>query len=808
MSQTTRLDLNLLLPDVPDTQDACVGRLLAAFEGLPGIEEVHVVQEEGKTQLCLHYDPDVVPLADLERRAQAAGSEVTTRYGHALLPIRSIGAEDASRRIESALQGQKGVMVASVSVPAQVVRVEWDRTETTRAVIEGVLMKMGVYAPVKRAIGCCDHDHEDGEADGHDHDHEHDHDKKPNWFVQNRELSWSLGAGAVLAGTWLAERFAGLPHPFAIGLYALSYLFGGWDLASHWTKSAFKGKFTFDIDLLMLLAAIGAAILGDWPEGAFLLFLFSLAHALEHLAMDRARNAIEALSELTPDVARVRRDGKDLQVPIEEVRLGETVIVLPGERLPVDGKVTSGSSAVNQAPITGESVPVEKAAGAGVFAGTINGEGVLEIKVERAAGERTLDRVIRMVEEAQTQKAPTERFVDRFSAILVPSVLVADVLLICVPPLLGLLPWADSFYRGMALLVAASPCALALGTPSAVLAGIAQAARHGILVKGGAHLENLGNVRAMAFDKTGTLTMGRPEVTDVVPFSGVSASELLGTAASVEKRSQHPLAEAVVRRAESDGLTVSEDVAGLQSVTGKGVRATLEGKPVEIGSLKLWDAVPDEIRNAADTLAKAGKSVMAVRAGERWLGTLGVADEPRPKVRETLDALRKLGVKPLVMLTGDNQGVGEAIGKSVGVDEVRAELMPEDKVTVIRDLMAKHGLVAMTGDGVNDAPALANATVGIAMGGAGTAVALETADVALMADDLGKLPYAVALARRSSATIRGNLTISLGVILVLVITTTTGLLRIGPAVFFHEGSTLVVIANSLRLLAFRETDAL
>lgn len=450
-------------------------------------------------------------------------------------------------------------------------------------------------------------------------------------------------------------------------------------------------------------------------------------------------------------------------------------------------------------------MPVGKGPGDQVFAGTINGDGALQIVTTRAAGDRTLDRVVQLVEEAQTQKAPTQQFTERFARIFVPAVLVADLLLIVLPPLLGFWDWGTSFYRGMALLVASSPCALALGTPSAVLAGIAQAARNGVLIKGGAHLENLGTVRAVAFDKTGTLTVGEPQVTDVVPVEGVQDTELLAVAAAVERHSQHPLAEAVVREAESKNLDIPA-AGDLESITARGVRSIVAGRTVEIGSLQLWEeqgvAVPQEIATAVARLQQEGRSTMAVRHGEQWLGVIGVADRPRERVASVLEALRAMGIESLTMLTGDNRGVGEAIAREVGVDSVRAELLPEDKVTAIKELLREHGHVAMVGDGVNDAPALANATVGIAMGGAGTAVALETADVALMGDDLGKLPFAVGLSRRARAVIRQNLYISLAVIAILIVATTTGVFGIGPAVLVHEGSTLVVIANALRLLTY------
>lgn len=827
MTTDLQLDLSLLLPDVHDTQDPCVGRLLSLIEGRPGISQAHIVQEEsgsdsgsgngsgtGKTFLCLHYDPAIIPLARVERLAQLNGAQVSERYGHDILELRAFGSEDAGQQIEQVLLGLNGVVAASANLAAQQVRVEYDRSQVSVEHIKTALDRTGYGATMSPAYvrdGQADHD-------GHDHsDHEghkehaghegHDHSvpEGAGWYARNKELTWSLISGALLLVGWIGETWLGFPTPLAIGIFVGAYLFGGYDLLRHAAGSLRQGRFSFDIDLLMLLAAVGAAILGEWAEGAFLLFLFSLAHALEHYALDRARGAIRALAELAPSVARVRRNGQESQVPVEELVRGDIVIVRPAERIPSDGQVRVGTSSVNQAPITGESIPVEKGPSDEVYAGTVNGEGALEIMVTRLVGDRTLDRVVKLVEEAQTQKAPTQSFTDRFEKVFVPAVLIADALLIVVPPLIGLWDWGTSFYRGMALLVAASPCALALGTPSAVLAGIAQAARRGVLIKGGMYLENLGTLKAIAFDKTGTLTVGKPEVTDVVALNGTTDAELVSIAAAAERRSQHPLAEAVVRHAEKSEFGL-EDVDDLQSITARGVRATVNGQVVEIGNLRLWDeggvVVPEEVRTEVAKLQSRGRSTIIVRYNERWLGVLGVADQPRHEVRAVLASLRAQNIRPIVMLTGDNQGVGEAIGREIGVDEVRAELLPEDKIASIKGLLETHGQVAMVGDGVNDAPALARATVGIAMGGAGTAAALETADVALMADDLTRLPFAVGLSRHARAIIRQNLYVSLGVIAVLIVATVTGLFGIGPAVFVHEGSTLVVVANALRLLTY------
>jgi Cd2+/Zn2+-exporting ATPase len=777
--KSVRIDLPVLLPEIPDARDACVQRLQALLSSRHGIEETHVLEEGGRSTLCVHYDADAITLDEVERVARAAGAEITERYGHRVWPLRAIAAEDAGQRIEKTLAAVPGVIAAAVNLPAQAARVEFERAKFRPEAVDEALRSEDAAAPAVPEI-------------------------RRSWYARNRELAWSLCAGALL-GVGFALGRAGVTPLLVVPVYAGSYVFGAYDLVRHATSGLRKGRFAFDIDLLMLLAAIGAAILGEWAEGAFLLFLFSLAHALEHSALGRARASIRGLADLAPPIARVQRGDRTEDVPVAQVQPGDRVLVRPAERIPVDGRIATGRSAVNQAPITGESVPVDKAEGDEVYAGTINGEGALTIETTKAAGDRTLDRVIKLVEEAQTQKAPTQVFTDRFERVFVPVVLVADVLVMTVPPSLGMWEWSTSFYRAMALLVASSPCALALGTPATVLAGIAQAARRGVLIKGGMHLENLGTIEAIALDKTGTLTIGQPEVTDVAPASGVTENELLQVTAAVERQSQHPLAQAVARRADAAGLPVLQ-AAPLESVTGRGVRSAVNGQAVEIGNARLFveggRAISEEIAAAASRLQAAGRSIMIVRMGDRWLGVLGLADRPREGVREVLDRLRRTGLKRIVMLTGDHRAVGEAIGKEVGVDDVRGELLPEDKVTAIQELLREHGRVAMVGDGVNDAPALAQATVGIAMGAAGTATALETADVALMADDLGRLPFAIGLSRRARGVIRQNLYLSLAVIAVLILATTTGIFGIGPAVLVHEGSTLVVIANALRLLLY------
>jgi len=591
----------------------------------------------------------------------------------------------------------------------------------------------------------------------------------------------------------------------ALVFYVLSYIAGGYDIATHAIPGLVKGK--FDTDVLMLAAAGGAALLGEWSEGAFLLFLFSLGHAGEHYALDRARRAVNALGELMPRTAYVKHGDEIVEQPVEQLQVGDVVVVRPGDRIPVDGTIASGRSSIDQSAITGESVPVEKAEGDEVFAGTINQENALDVSVTKLARDNTLSRIMQMVAEAQEQQSPTQQMTQKFTAKFVPAILIVVLLVIIIPPLIGWMPFQESFYRAMLLLVAASPCALAIGTPASVLAGIAQAARNGVLIKGGVHLENLGALNVLAVDKTGTLTEGRFEVTDTVALNGSGAEEVLSIAGAVEQQSNHPLALAVVRAAQEKGLDLPA-AGGLENVVGRGVKSEVDGRPVLIGSLNLFretdgHALDEEVIRTVERLENEGKTTMAISHGGQFLGVLALADRPRPGVKETLQKLRDLGIQKVIMLTGDNEAVARKIAEEVGVTDVKAGLLPEHKLETIQALQQEYGQVAMVGDGVNDAPALATATVGIAMGAAGTAVALETADVALMADDLGKLPFAVGLSRASRAIIRQNLAISLGVIGLLLLTSVLGLVQLSCTVVLHEGSTIVVVLNALRLLRYR-----
>jgi len=809
MIQKLRLEIPLLLPHIPDEQDGCVARLQETLSARRGVSQAHVVYDDGAARLCLHYDPELVSLAEMQRAAEQAGAELMDRYRHDVLPIDDMDCADCALVIEHSLGRLAGVLSAKVNYAAGRVWVEYDTATVRRGGILRRIESLGYHIL---------------------------EDKKETWWQRHGDLMLVGLAGLFLLVGWVGATFLGLPRPVAICFFVLAYVAGGYDISRHALPALFK--LHLDTDVLMLLAALGAAILGEWADGAFLLFLFGLGHVGEHYAMQRARYAIQGLADLAPKNARVRRDGQELETLATDLHLGDVVLVRNGERIPADGRVVRGQSAVDQSPITGESLPVDKAPGDEVFAGTINGDGSLELEVAKRAQDTTLSRVIQMVAEAQSQKSPTQRFTERFSRVFVPAVLALDALVILVPPMLGWISWSDSFLRGMALLVAASPCALVIGTPASVLAGIAQAARNGVLIKGGAHLENLGALDALAFDKTGTITRGRPEVTDVIVGDGrptgepgathfqsalhlksgthATSDDLLGLAAAAERGSSHPLAQAVVRAAAARGLALP-DTGHLEAVNGRGVRSSLDERPILIGNLRLFEgesiAVPEELRLTVQRLELEGKTTVLVYgpAPDKemcFLGIIALADTPRQTALTALRELKQLGIRKTVMLTGDNERVAAAIARRVGLTDYRANLLPGQKAEAVKSLTSQYGQVAMVGDGVNDAPALAQAAVGIAMGGAGTGLVLETADVALMADDLSRLPFAVGLGRATRRVIHQNLAIALGVILLLIVTSATGVLGLSMAVILHEGSTLLVVVNALRLLGFTHVESL
>jgi Cd2+/Zn2+-exporting ATPase len=631
-----------------------------------------------------------------------------------------------------------------------------------------------------------------GPARAHGHGHEHpaaEHARLPLDVL----ILTALAAALTLTGLFL-------DGPVATATFAGAMLAGGWMVAPPAWR-ALKAR-RLDMHVLMGLAAVGAAVIGEWAEGAAVLTLFAIAELLERGAMARARNAIAALMETAPHEARVRRDGVETVVPVEAVALGELVRVRPGERIPLDGVVTEGASAVNQAPITGEAMPADKLPGAEVYAGSLNGHGALEVRTTSLSGNTLLARIGDAVRHAQGSRAPVQSFVDRFARRYTPAVVVLAVLIAVVPPLLGVGPWGTWLYRALALLVIACPCALVISTPVTLVSGLTGAARDGVLIRGGAELERLATVDAVAFDKTGTLTEGRPVLTDLAPVGDGDAQGLLRLAAGVERDSEHPLAVAIVGAARDRALDLPLATA-FAAMPGKGARATVNGAPLYVGNRRMCDELGtchDDAHAAMDRFEGEGKTAILLTSESRSMGVLAVADRIRPEARACLDALARLGVTRTVLLTGDHRASAERVARELGLTEWRAGMLPEDKLAAVRELHATGRRVAVVGDGVNDAPALAAAHVGIAMGAAGTHVALETADVALMADDLGKLPVAIARARRTLGLVRQNVAFAIGVKAVFLVLAVLGQATLWMAVAADTGASLIVIANGLRAL--------
>lgn len=558
-----------------------------------------------------------------------------------------------------------------------------------------------------------------------------------------------------------------------------------------------------DMNLLMTVAVSGAMLIGEWSEGATVAFLFSLSLLLESWSVGRARNAISKLMDLSPPMANLKLAGGEIQtVPPAEVTVGSIVVIRPGDKLPLDGKVIAGSSSVNQASITGESVPVEKKVGDVVFAGTINGDGLLEVETTKIASDTMLAQIIRMVGDAQSKRAPSEMWVEKFAAIYTPAVMIAAILVFIVPPLLLGGAWSDWIYRALVLLVIACPCALVISTPVSIVAALAAAARHGVLIKGGLFVEIPSKLRAIALDKTGTITMGKPSVVQLVPMNGHDEEELLLRAGALEQSSTHPLALAIVAEVNSRGykLPVAEQ---FEIIQGKGAKGTIDGKMYWLGSHRYLEErgqeTPD-VHEQLEALQAAGRSIVVVGNDAHVCGFIALGDAIRPESADTIAELHRLGVEKVVMLTGDNAGTASLVSKAVGIDEVQAELLPEDKVNAVANLVERYDQVAMIGDGVNDAPALARATIGIAMGAVGSDAAIETADIALMADELAKVPWLINHSRRAMAIIKQNIIFSLAIKSLFVVLTFAGVSSLWGAIAADTGASLLVVANGLRLL--------
>lgn len=584
----------------------------------------------------------------------------------------------------------------------------------------------------------------------------------------------------------------------ANSLFAASILLGGFPLFKTGLKNLIR--LDFDMKTLMTVAIIGAAIIGEWREGAVVVILFAISEVLEGYSMDKARASIRSLMEMAPTEALVVRNGKELVLKAEDIEVGDLMLVKPGQMIAMDGVILEGASSINQAAITGESVPVEKAVNDEVFAGTLNVEGFLKIKVTKLVDDTTIAKIVHLVEEAQGERAPSQRFIDRFAKYYTPVIMVIAALVAVLPPLLFAASWQEWIYQGLAVLVVGCPCALVISTPVSIVTAIGNAARNGVLIKGGSFLEEAGALKAIAFDKTGTLTKGIPVVTDFISYT--NDEDLLSIVAALESKSQHPLANAIIQKAAYVNREI--EVEDFMSVTGKGIIGVVNGTEYRVGNIKLFDVIPNSIRNELTLLQEQGKTVMIVGTTREILALIAVADEVRESSRAVIERIHQLGMEHTILLTGDNHGTAKAIGNEAGVTQIEGELLPQDKLAFIKKLQSQYGRVAMVGDGVNDAPALAAATVGIAMGGAGTDTALETADIALMNDDLKKLPFTIKLSRKTLQIIKQNIALSIVVKLLALLLVVPGWLTLWIAIFADMGVTLLVTLNGLRLLRVKE----
>jgi len=809
---------------------SCAGKVEASVRELAGIEAIDPQVATGR--LTVEYDEAETDVDTIAARVEAAGYTVVDDGGETLrFSVPEMDCASCAGKVESALGAVDGIRAIETRPTTGTAVVTYDRDATTEGDLVAAIESAGYEVTETTAEG--------ETATGGT-------DESGSLWTSSRALkTWVSG---VFVAVGLLFEFLlrganaqvgsvlGSPLHVADALFLVAVATGGQEILRNGYYSLRNRN--LDIDLLMSIAILGALTASLafgralYFEAATLAFLFSVAELLERYSMDRARNSLAELMDLSPDEATVLRDGEEVTVPVDEVRVGDTVVIRPGEKIPMDGEVIDGTSAVNQAPITGESVPVDKTEGDEVYAGTINEEGYLEVQVTAAASDNTLSRIVQMVEDAQSNKTEREQFVERFSAYYTPVVVAFAVLVTLTSPAVFGVTWSTAVVYGLTLLVLACPCAFVISTPVSVVSGITSAAKNGVLIKGGNHLEAMGAVDVVAFDKTGTLTKGELTVTDVIPLNGNTEDEVLQCARGLEQRSEHPIGEAIVAQAGTAGVG-STEIDDFESITGKGVRADLDGTPHYAGKPGLFDdldfdlshvhATTDggvvtktaqqlcERNNCLDLLADTvpelqaeGKTVVIVGTDDEIEGIIAVADEVRPEAKAAVSRLRDLGVERTVMLTGDNERTAGAIAREVGVDDYRAELLPDEKVAAIEDLVAEYDGVAMVGDGINDAPALASATVGVAMGAAGTDTALETADIALMSDDLSKLPYLYELANDANGVIRQNIWASLAVKAGLALAVPFGYVPIWIAVLAGDaGMTTAVTGNAMRLSRIR-----
>lgn len=780
---TSRIDLDQILSPETISCENCLQRLEESVRGLPGVAAITF--DRRGTVATLEYDPSTTSPAAVEEILQYEGGALESTYVHDEFPIEGMDCADCAATLERGVSRMNGVQWATVNFAGGRMSVEYAAEQTNRETISKLVSSLGYR------VGTDSTGPDEGQSRG-------------AGILSKRE-NQRTAAGFIIVALGFAASLLASPGWMPTAFYIAAILVAGPPIARKGIATL-RATHRLDINVLMTIAVVGAGVIGEWFEAATVVILFSLGETLESYTMDRARRSIKSLMSLAPTEAIVRGPDGEQRVSVSTISPGDIVIVRPGDRMPVDGVIVAGTSTVNQAPVTGESMPVEKDPGSDVFAGTINGSGVLEVRASRPASDSTISRIIKMVEEAQAQKAPSQRFVDVFAMYYTPAVVVVAAFVALAPPLAFGGDWYTWIYRALVLLVVACPCALVISTPVSIVSAISNAARNGVLIKGGAYLEAAGALRAMAFDKTGTLTLGKPKVTSILPLNGMSETRLLQLAATVEQYSEHPLGEAIVASARDQGISLNgrrlEDV---QAHIGRGIEALVDGVSVRVGTraLVLADSLNIAVESRLDELERAGQTAVLVRSGDEVVGIIGLADELRPEAQATIRGLKAAGIKTTVMLTGDRQAVAESIAKVVEVDEVRAQLLPDQKVEAIEQLLHEHGSVGMVGDGVNDAPALARSTVGIAMGAAGSDTALETADVALMSDDLSKLAFTISLSRSAKRVIAQNVVLSLAIKAAFLVLAIGGVATLWEAIFADVGASLIVTVNGMRLLRLR-----
>ncbi len=766
--ETKEFDIPVLCSE--NECERCQDKLTKALVEVKGISKTEV----NDSTLSISFDPNILSIERLEKKTKEIGCTIAEKFTHETLELAGLDCPDCAMKMEKSINRLPGVLWATVNFTSSTLGIEFESEKISLDKVISLVKDLG-YQVIT--------DEKDAEI---------------SYWEKNKRLMATGVAGLFLLAGFITSFFAA-SAVVSDFLYAIAIVVGGYFIA----KSGFISlrMKTLDMNFLVTIAALAAAFVGQWLEGALVLFLFSVGNTLESYSMERNRRELRSLIDQSPKEAIVMRSGHETRLSVAQIVIGDIAIVKPGEKMPVDGLIVQGSSSVNQAPITGESLPIEKNLGDNVYAGSINGNGSLEVKVTKFASDSTIAKVMTLIERAQEQKAPAQLFTERFGRIYTPTVVLAAALIAFISPLLFNIEFSRSLYIAAVLLVVSCPCALVISVPVAVVSALANAARHGVLIKGGVFLEAAGAVKAIAFDKTGTLTEGRPDVTDIVNCKRYTTDNVLTIASAIESRSEHPIAKAV-HRAGIENEIMNLSVSDFEAFPGGGAKADVEGEIYYIGSHRFFEKMELPIcdLDRAEGLEDEGKSVLFVGSKAEMVGLIAISDKLRTESVDAIRDLRGMGLKHIAMLTGDNQKTAKIIAGETGVDEYHYELLPEDKVEVVKAMQKDYKDVAMVGDGINDAPALATANIGIAMGAAGTDVALETADMALMADDITKLPYAINLSKRALSIVKQNIVFSMAIIVVLIVTTLFGQLSLSLGVIGHEGSALLVIANGMRLL--------